>query len=258
MSLADILKAIEPLGLPRERVYLRGSVCLINDCSLRVLPLLPTGCFHTVVADIPYGEVNRESGGLRNLDKGAADVETFPLLFAVEQSSRLAESAYIWCGTEQVSELRGGFVDRGMTTRLCGWEKSNPSPMNGEYIWLSSFECCVFGRKPKAYFGEHCASPIWRGPIEREQVHPTQKPLWLIQRQVKASCPPDGVTLDFCAGSSTTLIACIRTGRKCVGIERERKYFDASVARLDAEFERTALIEPPPPRIEQAELFGKV
>src|SRR5690606_13989470 len=129
---------------------------------------------------------------------------------------------------------------------LCGWEKSNPSPMNGDRLWLSSFECCVFGRKRKAWFGEHCQSPIWRGPVERDQVHPTQKPVWLIEKQVKASVPPNGVCLDFCMGSGTTGVACVRTGRRFVGIEIEPKYFEIAVQRIEAELTRHPLLEQPP------------
>jgi DNA modification methylase len=118
--------------------------------------------------------------------------------------------------------------------------------MNGEKFWLSSFECCVFGRKSNAYFSEHCASPIWRGPVQREQVHPTQKPLWLIETLVKASTPPNGVCLDFCCGSGTTLIAAVRHGRRAIGIELYAHHFDTAVARLESEIARTALLEPAP------------
>jgi tRNA G10 N-methylase Trm11 len=109
-------------GCRREFKTDDGSVWLMEGDAMTIVPqLTPVDC---IVADIPYGKVNRISGGLRTLDKGEADIETFPLAFVVEQSSRLAATAYIWCGTEQVSELRAGFVARDMTTRLCGWEKT--------------------------------------------------------------------------------------------------------------------------------------
>lgn len=223
-----------------------GAVRLfLGDCR-ELLAELPAGSVDAVVTDIPYGEVNRESGGLRVLDKGIADIETFTLAFAVDQSARLASTAHIFCGTEQVSELRARFVEAGMTTRLCVWEKSNPSPMNGECFWLSSIEACVFARKPTAYFGEFCQSPVWRGPIEREQVHPTQKPDWLIRRLVRAGCPEHGTVLDFCLGSGTTAVAAIRTNRRCIGVEREPAYFNLAVSRLTAELSRTPLFPDPP------------
>lgn len=230
-----------------------GSVTLYLGDAREIVPRLDES-FDAVIADIPYGEVNRESGGLRNLDKGEADLETFPLEFVVTHSARLADSVYIWCGIEQVSDLRGGFVQAGMTTRLAGWEKTNPSPMNGERLWLSSFECCVFARKPKAWFGAFCESPIWRGPVERDQVHPTQKPDWLIRKLVLASVPPGGICLDFCMGSGTTGVSCQRTGRRFVGIEKHPPFFAVASKRIEEELGRFPLFDAP--KETQAELFG--
>lgn len=228
-----------------------GSIALFCDDCLRVLPELEAGSVDAVVTDIPYGEVNRDSGGLRNLDKGAADVVTFSLAEIIEESSRLANSVYVFCGTEQVSDLRAGFVESGMTTRLCIWDKTNASPMNGERLWLSSIECCIFARKPLSYFGEHCAPCVWRGPTEREPVHPTQKPEWLIRRLVRASVPEHGRCLDFCMGSGTTGVACVRTGRRFIGIEKEPRYFEIGVKRIQAELTRHPLLESAPALVQR-------
>jgi site-specific DNA-methyltransferase (adenine-specific) len=224
--------------MPFERVELDGGriVLFRGDC-LEVLPTLEAGSVDAVVTDIPYGAVNRDSGGLRNLDKGSADDETFGLDEIAHHAWRIGRSVYIFCGTEQVSELRACLVVLGMTTRLCIWEKSNPSPMNGERFWLSSIECCVFGRKAKAYFSEYCKSAVWRGPVERDQVHPTQKPLWLIERIVSASCPTSGVVLDCCMGSGTTGVACAHLNRRFIGIEIDAGYFEIARKRIQAEID---------------------
>jgi site-specific DNA-methyltransferase (adenine-specific) len=223
-----------------------GSVRLFLGDARDIVPQFANRLADAVVVDIPYGKVNRDSGGLRTLDKGIADVETFDLQFVIGHCSRLASSAYVFCGTEQVSELRAGFIGKGMTTRLGGWEKTNPSPMNGEVMWLSSFECCVFARHQRAWFGEHCASPIWRGPTEREPVHPTQKPLWLLEKIARASVPFGGTCLDFCMGSGTTGVACRRTGRHFIGVESHAPYFASAVSRIEAELNRHPLLEPAP------------
>jgi site-specific DNA-methyltransferase (adenine-specific) len=214
-----------------QRVEIGDCTLYLGD-ALQLLPTLPAGSVDAVVTDIPYGEVNRESGGLRKLSKGTADVVTFSIEEVNQHCSRLAASNYVFCGTEQVSGLRAGFVERGLTTRLCVWEKTNPSPMNGESFWLSSIECCVFARKPRAHFSEHCSSAVWRGPVAREQVHPTQKPTWLIRRLVKASVLPNGTCLDFCMGSGTTAVACVQTGRKFIGCEIDPAYFEIALQRV--------------------------
>ena len=208
----------------------KGITIYHGDCR-EVLPTLPE--VDLVLTDIPYGEVNRESGGLRSLDKGAADIITVP----TEHLPPLlrAPSVYVFCGTEQVSDLRKGFVFFGMTIRLCIWEKTNPSPMNGQYLWLSSLEACVFARTKKAYFSENCASAVWRGPTARDQKHPTEKPGWLMRRLCAASCPEGGAVLDPFMGSGTTLRAAKDLGRKAIGIEIEERYCEIAANRLSQE-----------------------
>lgn len=65
---------------------------------------------------------------------------------------------------------------------------------------------------------------------ERED-HPTQKPLEIIQRMIRASCPEGGLVLDPFAGSGTTVDACIRNGRRCVAFELNADYCDIIRAR---------------------------
>lgn len=221
-----------------------GTVKLwLADC-LDVLPVsVAADC---VLADIPYGETNnryeskQQDGPLRKVNRGDADECTFTIENIVALVVPVSKGAiYVWCGTEQVSALRKSLSERtGNVTRLCIWEKTNPSPMNGDKFWLSSLECCVFCHMPNAYFDASCTSPVWRGPVERNQVHPTQKPLWLFERLVKTSAPEGGVVLDFCMGSGTTGVACVRTGRSFLGIEKEPKYFEIAKRRILDELTR--------------------
>ncbi len=64
--------------------------------------------------------------------------------------------------------------------------------------------------------------------------HPTQKPLEIIERMVKASCPPGGVVLDPFMGSGTTAIAAKRLGRQFTGFELNPAYCEIIQARLAA------------------------
>jgi site-specific DNA-methyltransferase (adenine-specific) len=64
--------------------------------------------------------------------------------------------------------------------------------------------------------------------------HPTQKPLEIIERMVKASCPPGGVVLDLFMGSGTTALAARRCGRHFVGFELNPEYCAIIAERLAA------------------------
>lgn len=66
---------------------------------------------------------------------------------------------------------------------------------------------------------------------EREN-HPTQKPLEIIERIIKASCPEQGVVLDPFMGSGTTAVACIKLNRNYIGFEINSDYCKIIEARI--------------------------
>ena len=74
-------------------------------------------------------------------------------------------------------------------------------------------------------------SRLHREHAERED-HPTQKPLEIIERMIKASCPVGGVVLDPFMGSGTTAVAARNCGRDFVGFELNRDYCQRIVERL--------------------------
>ena len=204
-----------------------------GDC-LEVMKDIPDKSVDMVLTDIPYNEVNRKSNGLRNLDKGVADILSFSLKDMVETFVRITKgSIYIFCGTEQVSELRKLLISGGLSTRLIIWNKTNPSPMNGQHIWLSSIECCVFGKFKNATFNEHCKGSVLNFPCGRGKVHPTEKPLKLFEYLINASSNEGDIILDACAGSGTTGVACINTNRNYILIEKEPEYIEIIKKRID-------------------------
>ena len=107
--------------------------------------------------------------------------------------------------------------------------------MNGEYIWLSGIELCVFGKKKGATFNEFCKNTVFRHAVVPDQWHPTQKPVDLIRRLILASTNESDVILDPFIGSGTTAIACIKERRHFIGFELSKEYFDKAVRRIKAE-----------------------
>ena len=74
-------------------------------------------------------------------------------------------------------------------------------------------------------------SRLHRQDPEREN-HPTQKPLAIIDRMIKASSPKNGIILDPFMGSGTTAISCIRNGRKYTGFEINKDYYRTIQKRI--------------------------
>ena len=69
------------------------------------------------------------------------------------------------------------------------------------------------------------------------RLHPTQKPINLLEYLVKTYTNGGEVVLDNCMGSGSTGVACMNTGRKFIGIELDRKYYEIARERInDAPF----------------------
>ena len=67
---------------------------------------------------------------------------------------------------------------------------------------------------------------------EGKTVHPTQKPVELMEYLIKTYSNEGDTILDFTAGSFTTGVACMNTNRKFIGIEMDDKYFDIGSKRI--------------------------
>lgn len=67
----------------------------------------------------------------------------------------------------------------------------------------------------------------------RKNTHPTQKPVKLFEYLIKTYTNENDLVLDCCAGSGTTAIACLNTNRNYICIEKEQKYFDIMVDRIN-------------------------
>lgn len=69
-------------------------------------------------------------------------------------------------------------------------------------------------------------------PRDRNKIHPTQKPVALMEYLIKTYTNEGDIVLDNCMGSGTTGLACANLGREFIGIELDPKYFQISQERL--------------------------
>jgi site-specific DNA-methyltransferase (adenine-specific) len=65
-------------------------------------------------------------------------------------------------------------------------------------------------------------------------IHPTEKPIGILDPLIRYACPPGGLVVDPFAGSGSTLDAARQAGRRAIGIEAHEPYAEAAARRLDA------------------------
>lgn len=208
---------------------------MFNADCLDIMSKMGDGAVDFTLTDIPYDAVNRDSNGLRNLDKGNADVLTFDLEEFLTQVFRVtSNSICIFCGKEQFSKIYQFFADIGKgTVRPVVWEKTNPSPMNGQYIYLSGVEMGVWYKKQGAKtFNAHCKNSVFHYPNGRSKLHPTEKNHDLLAELIKDNSNDEQIVFDPCAGSGAHCYVAKQLGRKYVGIELDEQYFNVAKERL--------------------------
>jgi len=207
--------------------------CVVNADALKFLEKIQSDSVHLLLTDIPFNEVNRKSNGLRNLDKGVADILDIPLDELVREMVRVTKgSGYIFCGFQQISTIVATIKEVTPSVRLLVWEKSNPSPMNGQSIWLSSIEPIVYFKKPNATFNEHCKGAVLRFPTERNKLHPTQKSIKLFEYIVDVSSNKGDLVCDPFMGSWTTAVASKKKERDFIGSELSKEYCEIGEKRI--------------------------
>lgn len=82
---------------------------------------------------------------------------------------------------------------------------------------------------------------VWRDIdfYSESRIHPTQKPLKLVERLILASSNEGDLVLDPFSGSGSTLTACERLGRRCIAIEMDEGYIQKTVDRFNVEQQQT-------------------
>ena len=70
--------------------------------------------------------------------------------------------------------------------------------------------------------------------IRKGAIHPTQKPVELLEYLIKTYTNEGDLVLDFTCGSGSTGVACLNTGRRFVGVELDEKYFNIAKERLES------------------------
>lgn len=68
---------------------------------------------------------------------------------------------------------------------------------------------------------------------QKEALHPTQKPILLLENLIKTYSNEGELILDNCMGSGSTAVACINTNRKFIGFENENTYFEIAKNRIN-------------------------
>ena len=145
---------------------------------------------------------------------------------------------YVWNSHKNFGMMHDLLTEHGCkVASVITWAKESFSLGFGDYN--EQVEYCLYGWKggaPHRWYGPKNASTLWQVHRDRTHLyrHPTPKPLELAERAVRNSSKAGDIVWDAFLGSSTTLMACARLGRRCFGLEIDPRYCDCIVRRYIA------------------------
>jgi DNA modification methylase len=239
----------------------RGDLWALGDHRLRcgdatdaadVVRLLDGKRAQLVFTDPPYNVALGDHGGQqqsarkRRIRNDALSPEAFEafcrgwaknLLDSVDGAAYVCMSTKEWPLVSRLLEDAGGHWSDTIIWCKDRFVLGRAAYQRGyEPLWFGWCE----GAKPY-WCGDRDQSDVWRIARPSDSpLHPTMKPLELIERAIENSSKPGDIVLDLFLGSGSTLVAAERTGRVCYGMELDPHYAQVAVLRWEAFTEEKA------------------
>lgn len=242
-----------------------GLSNLYHGDSLKLMASMPAESVDCIWTDPPYNLSNDGitcvAGRMVKVNKGEWDRSQ-----GIELDHELNKAWLAACyrllkptGTIWVSGTLHVYPSIGLAMQQIGfrilndiiWEKPAPPPNLGCRCFTHATELILWATKArkgkerytfnyeemKAENGDKQMKNVWRmsAPSKGEKLygkHPTQKPIELVARCLRASTNPDDLVFDPFAGSSTTGVAALSLGRRFTGCEADADHVELSIRRL--------------------------
>lgn len=230
---------------------------IINADCMDILKQLPDKCIDLVLTDCPYRIVGggctitpgrNEVGGIfsrrnsntsDNAKSGKLfnenDIKFEVWLPEVYRVLKDGTHCYIMINGRNIAELQTKAEKVGFEyQQLLVWDKGNANPNR---YYMSSCEYILMLRKgyAKNINDEGTKNILRVSNIIGNKLHPTEKPVPLMEIMIENSSNEHDIVLDPFGGSGTTAIACHRLKRRFICIEKDTDYWKASLTRLEWE-----------------------
>lgn len=252
------------MGVSSKFYYETSSFSLINDDCFKVFSDFKDKSVDMIFADPPYflsnDGITCSGGKMVSVNKGKWDKASslkekydFNNKWINECYRILKDNGTIWIsGTLHNIYLVGVALEENKFKILNNitWQKTNPPPNLACKTFTHSTETILWAKKDlphnkytfnydlmKQLNNGKQMKDVWTTSLtkpseKREGKHPTQKPLELLEKIILASTNENDLILDPFNGSGTTGIAAMKLNRRYIGIEKEKKYCDLTIRRL--------------------------
>lgn len=217
---------------------------ILGDCR-DVLPQLGSVA-DLCVTDLPYklisgGNGAQSMGGMFSSDAYDNGGDLMAMLAWSEMGGPIFRAlkpdadCYIMTNDKNLFAAGGAFLGAGFKLHnVLVWDKIRAT-RNRWY--MKNLEFTIYLWKGRARRISNAGSKqLFTLNAKKATRHPTEKPVALMAHYIENSSLSDDLVLDPCSGSGATMLACLDTGRRGIGIEIDPEWFEVSVERLRAKW----------------------
>lgn len=222
---------------------------VIGDCELYcgdcmdIMPML--GKVDAVVTDPPFGMAFKSNHRSEKTAHKAIANDKQTLMLKWATNLNVLHSKYVFCRWDNLYDVK-------KPKSLITWVKNNHSMGDLEHEHGRKTEVCLFYPEKNHFFPKSRPNDVIFADRTGNNFHPTEKPVELIKQIVEWT---DGVVFDPFMGSGTTGVACVKLGRKFIGIELDPDYFEIACKRIEEAYKQPDLFIEPLPKPKQEELL---
>ena len=115
------------------------------------------------------------------------------------------------------------------------WQKTNPVPFNARYKPVNAWEAIVTGKRSGVKFnGDGVVHNVFKhkSPSPQKRIHTTQKPIGLMKQFIELFSQKGELVFDPFAGSGSTIIAAVQSGRTGIGCEVDKGIYNAAAKHI--------------------------
>jgi len=204
------------------------------DC-LDGMKQLEDNSIDLIVTDPPYGINYQSNMRKKKFDKIVQDDNlnwlepTFSEFYHILNSTG---ALYCFTRWDKFEDFKESIAKVFKIKSVIVWDKlsGGMGDLNGAYA--PSYEICIFAVKEKHELRGKRPKDLIRCGREIEYLHPTQKPIKLIEKLIKTSSDENDTVFDPFMGSGTTAVACKKLNRRFIGFEISKEYCDIAEKRL--------------------------
>lgn len=140
---------------------------------------------------------------------------------------------YCFCSWHNIDKFKMEFEKYFKLKNIIVWEKNNTSMGDLKGSYAPKHEFILYGHKGRRLRDGFRYADIIKANRTNNKLHPTQKPVDLLEIFIKQSTDKNDVVFDGFMGSGSTGVACANTNRRFIGIELDNNYFDIASKRIE-------------------------